>query len=111
MVKNFTRRIEDFICDECGTFVKGNGYTNHCPECLSSKHVDINPGDRAATCQGTMYATAVEVKGAEQYIVHRCVVCGHTRRNKVSPNDNFNAILAASNGTIEAYIHKMKERQ
>ena len=25
------------------------------------------------------------------------------RRNKVSPNDNFDAILALSNGTIEEY--------
>lgn len=38
--KNFTRVIEDFICENCGTEVKGNGYTNHCPKCLWSKHVD-----------------------------------------------------------------------
>ncbi|MBQ9738971.1 MAG: RNHCP domain-containing protein [Alphaproteobacteria bacterium] len=110
MVKNFARTIEDFTCDVCGAFVKGNGYTNHCPHCLSSKHVDINPGDRAATCQGTMYAVALEFKGSEQYIVHKCVLCGHTRRNKVSPNDNFNAVLAVSNGTIEQYIDKLKRR-
>ena len=109
MVKNFTRTKEDFTCDVCGAFVKGNGYTNHCPHCLSSKHVDINPGDRAATCHGTMYATSLEFKGADKYIVHKCCLCGHIRRNKVSPNDNFNAVLAVSNGTIDVYIGKLKK--
>ncbi|MBR4927050.1 MAG: RNHCP domain-containing protein [Alphaproteobacteria bacterium] len=107
MAKNFSRCIEDFTCEVCGTFVKGNGYTNHCPKCLSSKHVDINPGDRASTCHGIMYASALETKGGDRYIVHKCIRCDHTRRNKVSENDNFNAILAVSNGTIDAYINKL----
>lgn len=45
-MKHFTKTVEDFICAHCGTHVRGNGYTNHCPECLWSKHVDNNPGDR-----------------------------------------------------------------
>lgn len=110
MVKNFTRLKEDFICEVCGSFVKGNGYTNHCPHCLSSKHVDINPGDRAATCHGIMYAASLEFKGADQYIVHKCSKCNHTRRNKVSSDDNFNAILALSNGSIHTYIERLKKK-
>ena len=54
MVKRFSRLIEDFICEHCNNPVKGNGYTNHCPYCLYSKHVDEDPGDRAATCHGIM---------------------------------------------------------
>lgn len=110
MVKNFSRKVEDFVCDVCGASVKGNGYTNHCPNCLSSKHVDINPGDRAATCYGIMYATALEFKGLDQYIVHKCSKCDHVRRNKVSAQDNFNAVLAVSNGSISAYIERLKRR-
>ncbi|MFA6992594.1 MAG: RNHCP domain-containing protein, partial [Candidatus Gracilibacteria bacterium] len=42
MPKRFSRTIEDFVCEKCGAKVKGDGYTNHCPKCLWSKHVDIN---------------------------------------------------------------------
>ena len=50
----FTRVVEDFTCGQCGAAVTGDGYTNHCPLCLWSRHVDINPGDRAAECGGLM---------------------------------------------------------
>ena len=53
-MKQFVRRREDFVCEHCGTKVVGDGYTNHCPKCLWSKHVDIMPGDRAEDCQGLM---------------------------------------------------------
>lgn len=108
MVKNFTRTVEDFTCAVCGTFVHGNGYTNHCPNCLSSKHVDINPGDRASTCGGVMLASALDVKNGERYIVHKCTKCSHTRCNKVAPEDDFNAILALSNGTIKDFVARLR---
>ncbi|HCR42265.1 TPA: hypothetical protein DIV45_02815, partial [Patescibacteria group bacterium] len=38
--KNFIRTKEDFTCENCGHRVKGSGYTNHCPKCLYSQHVD-----------------------------------------------------------------------
>ena len=47
--KKFERNREDFTCNNCELFVQGDGYTDHCPSCLYSKHVDINPGDRQAT--------------------------------------------------------------
>ncbi|MEK7061411.1 MAG: RNHCP domain-containing protein, partial [Patescibacteria group bacterium] len=44
---SFVKKIEDFVCKVCGTKVKGTGYTNHCPNCLYSLHVDEEvPGDR-----------------------------------------------------------------
>lgn len=107
-MKNFTRTIENFTCDVCKTVVTGNGYTNHCPHCLSSKHVDINPGDRACSCHGIMYASALEVKNGQQYIIHTCCKCGHVRRNKVCADDNFKAVLALSNGTLKSFIEKIK---
>lgn len=57
--KKFQRCTEDFDCGHCGFRVQGNGFTNHCPQCLWSAHVDINPGDRAATCRALMEPIAV----------------------------------------------------
>jgi len=94
MVKKFSRNIEDFICEHCNKFVKGNGYTNHCPHCLYSKHVDQNPGDRMATCHGLMEPIQVEVKGDQFILTHRCLKCKTTKRNKTAKEDNFSAILA-----------------
>lgn len=108
MPKNFKRTIENFTCDVCGTFVQGNGYTNHCPTCLSSKHVDINPGDRESTCHGIMYAQTLEMKNGEKYIIHKCSKCSHVRKNKVVDGDNFKAILALSNGTFSDFLNKIK---
>ena len=92
----FIKNKENFVCEHCGHRVVGNGYTNHCPKCLWSKHVDIHPGDRAATCGGLMEPTRIETKAGEYVIVHTCTVCGHTKRNKTSPEDDFDAILELS---------------
>ena len=35
---NNIKNKEDFICENCGAFVVGTGYTSHCPQCLWSKH-------------------------------------------------------------------------
>lgn len=92
--KKFTRTTEDFLCGKCGFHVEGTGYTNHCPECLWSKHVDINPGDRAADCLGLMEPMRVEKTKSEYSLLHRCSVCGYIKKNKLAKNDNMNAVLA-----------------
>lgn len=89
----FQRKIEDFICKHCGLRVKGNGYTNHCPECLWSRHIDVNPGDRMERCRGMMEPIRLEKKGDEYSITHRCVKCGLERKNKTSELDNSEALL------------------
>ena len=94
MAKGFTRMQEDFICGQCGASVRGDGYTNHCPRCLFSRHVDINPGDRAAVCGGLMEPVAVEIRGDRHSLMHRCRVCGHRRRNRTADNDSMDAIVA-----------------
>ncbi|MCR4328216.1 MAG: RNHCP domain-containing protein [Patescibacteria group bacterium] len=91
--KKFQRTKEDFTCEQCSFTVEGNGYTNHCPKCLWSKHVDVNPGDRAATCGGTMEPVGVEVGGERHSIVHVCTRCNFERKNKVSKDDDFDTIL------------------
>ena len=95
--RKFTRTIEDFVCEQCGQTVKGDGYTNHCPDCLFSKHVDINPGDRAEECQGLMEPIAVEIKSGEYTILHRCLRCGFERKNKATDKDNFEELAKYSN--------------
>ncbi|MFA6006298.1 MAG: RNHCP domain-containing protein [Candidatus Paceibacterota bacterium] len=89
----FIKNKEDFICEHCGYEVKGNGYTNHCSKCLWSKHVDIDPGDRASDCGGMMEPIGYENLVGEERIVLRCKKCAHERPNKVSPEDSRDAIV------------------
>ena len=93
-MKKFQRRIEDFVCENCGFAVQGDGFTNHCPRCLWSKHVDVNPGDRDSSCQGLMEPVGIELEHGEYRILHRCTRCGALKRNKTAPNDDFDAVLA-----------------
>ncbi|MCL1902358.1 MAG: RNHCP domain-containing protein [Alphaproteobacteria bacterium] len=95
-MKKFTRNIEDFTCLNCGRAVAGNGYTNHCPECLYSRHVDINPGDRASSCGGAMRPIGVETTGGTNIIIHKCEKCGHVMRIRANDNDNMIAIIKLS---------------
>jgi len=92
--KMFQRTKEDFICEHCGFVVCGNGYTNHCPKCLWSKHVDVHPGDRKETCRGLMEPVEVEDRAGEYTFLHRCEICGFEKRNKAAKEDDFDAILA-----------------
>lgn len=98
-MKRFQRKIEDFTCEYCGQKIKGNGYTNHCPVCLYSKHVDINPGDRAAKCQGLMQPIAVEIKQGKYILLHQCIRCGQQKRNKTVKADSMDAIIEISKGS------------
>ncbi len=91
--KRFQRKKEGFVCEHCGKFTRGTGYTDHCSECLWSKHVDVNPGDRKSGCGGLMKPIAAEVKGEGYIIYYRCEKCGHEHRVKSSPEDNFEKIL------------------
>lgn len=93
MSRSFQRRIENFRCEHCGQEVVGNGYTNHCPNCLWSKHVDVNPGDREAACGGLMEPIGYETRNGAGYLTQRCVRCGHERKNKLGDADNRDALL------------------
>lgn len=94
--KRFIKNIENFSCERCGAKIKGNGYTNHCPACLWSKHVDVNPGDRAAECGGLMEPVKIEKSRGKYVIAHKCVKCGRIKKNKISKEDNFDKIIGLS---------------
>ncbi len=95
-MKGFTKTVEDFNCAHCGAVVHGNGYTNHCPKCLWSRHVDNNPGDRAATCGGMMRPVSVMPDGARFVITHKCEICGKEKRQRTTDEDDINTIIEIS---------------
>lgn len=84
---------ENFTCKVCGRLVVPNGagsdHRNHCPYCLTSMHLDIEPGDREADCGGAMEPVAVWVrKNGEWAIIHRCKICGALSSNRIAADDN-----------------------
>lgn len=84
---------DTFTCKVCGRLVPpgeaGTDHRNHCPNCLSSLHVDIEPGDRESDCGGMMEPVAVWVrKGGEWAVIHRCKRCGTLSSNRVAADDN-----------------------
>lgn len=99
MTKKFTRNIEDFTCENCNASIEGNGYTNHCPICLYSKHVDINPGDRSAICLGLMKPKLYKVNATSYTLEHICLICGYANINKVNKNDSIEEIIKLSRET------------
>ncbi|MEZ6197899.1 MAG: RNHCP domain-containing protein, partial [Planctomycetota bacterium] len=80
---------ETFACVACGLEVRGDGYTNHCPSCLTSLHVDRNPGDRAADCGGAMHPVTARPDARRGFmILHRCEICGHEKWNRAADDDD-----------------------
>ncbi|MFA5871871.1 MAG: RNHCP domain-containing protein [Parcubacteria group bacterium] len=91
--KKFQRKKEDFICAICGAAICGDGYTDHCPNCLWGKHVDINPGDRKAKCGGRMRPVKIEEKSGKILILYICEKCGHKYRVKKAEEDDMDKII------------------
>lgn len=95
-MKRFTHRNEGFKCEHCDCVVPNAVGTcrNHCTQCLYSKHVDVNPGDRAAACGGKMRPARLELKSGLPYrITHICLKCKFERPNKVAEDDNKDSLI------------------
>jgi RNHCP domain len=88
---SFKRTKEDFTCENCGAEVVGDGYTDHCSVCLWSKHVDVDPGDREATCGGMMEPWDIEPKASGFRVISRCTICGFERPSPIKTTDNIEA--------------------
>ncbi len=94
--KKFTVINEGFICDICQHQNPPATKTcrNHCQQCLCSKHVDINPGDRAEKCHGILRPSNFIIKGGSlSKIVFTCDRCGTVRKNKPADDDNKETIF------------------
>ena len=57
---------DTFTCKVCGRLCTpenaGSDHRNHCPNCLSSLHVDIEPGDRESDCGGAHKGTDTQAR-------------------------------------------------
>jgi rubrerythrin len=98
----FKRTIENFVCEHCGAEVIGTGFTNHCPKCAWSKHVDVHPGDRAEPCGGMMKPVALEGSSPVYSIVHVCERCGLQRKNRTAENDEPSVLLLIAQKKADA---------
>lgn len=97
-MKKFNMIDENFICEHCGKEVKKAEYTarDHCPYCLYSKHVDINPGDRENTCRGLLKPIGVEKFKDTYKIIYKCEKCNQEHKNIVANDDDMQEIIRIS---------------
>lgn len=97
-MKNFSKLDEEFICENCNKKIEKLNYTSrdHCPYCLYSKHVDINPGDRSNSCKGLLKPIGVEKFKDTYKIIYKCIKCGKIHKNIAATDDNFNEIINLS---------------
>lgn len=97
--KRFTMIDTSFKCENCGKQVQPLGYTarDHCPYCLHSKHVDINPGDRMESCHGVLVPMDIEKSSKSDYkIIYKCSKCGVIRKNIIAKDDDLDVIIKIS---------------
>lgn len=105
-MKVFNKNDESFVCDNCGKNVKPLNVSSrdHCTNCLCSKHLDINPGDRKNTCMGLLVPIDIEYSANKGYvIVYKCEKCKQLHKNKTANDDKLETILKIMNKT---YNHK-----
>ncbi len=103
-MKNFTKNDSGFICVNCKKQVLPLKYTSrdHCPFCLCSIHIDINPGDRLNTCLGLLVPTDLEFNQNKGYVLkYKCQKCGKVHSNKTAEDDNKEQLLKVSNKTYK----------
>lgn len=100
-MKTFTMRDEEFFCLNCGKKVSKLNYTarDHCPYCLYSRHVDINPGDRLNDCKGLLKPIAIEKFKDSYKIVYKCDKCNQVHKNIMATDDDMNLIIELAKET------------
>ncbi|MBO5138266.1 MAG: RNHCP domain-containing protein [Bacilli bacterium] len=100
-MKKFNMIDESFICENCKENVLPLKYTarDHCPYCLYSKHLDINPGDRENNCKGLLKPIGIEKFKDTYKIIYKCEKCHQLHKNIMAKDDDINIIIKLS--TIE----------
>lgn len=94
--KKFHMRDENFDCEVCGKTISKLNYTarDHCPYCLCSKHLDIQPGDRMADCHGILKPIGIEKFKTDYFkIIYKCDKCGMVKKNITAIDDNMDKII------------------
>ena len=97
-MKKFNMIDEVFTCENCGKNVDKLNYKarDHCPYCLYSKHVDINPGDRMNECKGLLEPIGIEKFKDTYKIIYKCKKCNQMHKNIIANDDNMNLIIELS---------------
>ena len=97
----FIKINESFVCSNCAFEVPPSASTcrDHCPKCLYSLHVDVNPGDRAADCAGLLRPVGYRKDSNKGFmILYECKKCGASRTtrfleiDRICPDD-FDTLL------------------
>jgi hypothetical protein len=100
----------DFVCKACHKWVSveaalsGVHNRNHCPYCLSSRHLDLlEAGDRLSACKSIMRPVALTLKKTvkryssagqgELMLVHLCDECGRPSINRIAADDDPARVL------------------
>lgn len=109
----------DFVCLYCHNFVSaeaalsGVHNRNHCPYCLSSRHLDLfEAGDRLSACKSRMKAVALTLKRSthkyvrpgdgELMLVHICEDCGKVSINRIAADDDNEKVMDLVTGNLDA---------
>ena len=97
-MKKFNMLDEEFICENCNKKVNKLSYSarDHCPFCLYSKHVDINPGDRKNKCNGMLKPVGIEKFKNSYKIIYKCERCGQMHKNIMAKDDDMDLIIELS---------------
>jgi len=97
-MKLFSKNDNSFICENCNKTVDTLKYTSrdHCPYCLYSKHVDINPGDRLNECKGLLKPIGIEKYKDTYKIIYKCLKCNKLHKNIMANDDDMNIIIDLS---------------
>jgi RNHCP domain len=84
--------------------LSGVQHRNHCPYCLSSRHLDLfKAGDRLSACKASMRPVALSLKKTrkkyggenqgEVMLVHLCDGCGKISINRIAADDDIETLL------------------
>ncbi len=97
-MKLFSKNDDSFVCEHCNKDVNPLGYTSrdHCPYCLYSKHVDVNPGDRLNSCNGLLKPIGIEKFKDTFKIIYKCEKCNKIHKNIMANDDNMALIISLS---------------
>jgi DNA-directed RNA polymerase subunit RPC12/RpoP len=92
----FVKNNRGFKCLVCGAAVPAHPTSSrdHCPACLYSVHVDINPGDRENPCRGLLEPVGFEIKRGKKRILYKCTSCRAQIVNEVAPDDDFEKVMS-----------------
>jgi hypothetical protein len=85
---------------------------NHCPYCLSSRHLDLfEAGDRLSACKSNMRPVALTLKKTtkkysragqgELLLVHLCGECSKLSINRIAADDDIATVLEIFEGSRE----------